>query len=74
MPRSFKVLLPARIRTPSRPGGRSEADTLMGFFVSPGLFPRVVASGFPDPSLLRPGEPSPRRWIERRYRALPTSR
>jgi hypothetical protein len=73
MPRGFKVLLPARIRTPFRPGGRSEADTLLGFshrtgglrtpwIRFPGAFPRATV------------RPLSKRRNERRCRALPSGR
>lgn len=50
MPRGFKVLLPARIRTPSRPGGRFGADTLLGFRPSRAGFSVDRGPGFPEPS------------------------
>jgi len=72
MPRGFKVLLPARIRTPSRPGGRFGADTLLGFrSFRPGVL-LLSGSRFPGAFPPAPSGPVSVRRIERRYRALPT--
>jgi hypothetical protein len=74
MPRSFKVLLPAEIRTPAT------AEAARSRY-SPGLFhpppepePFRRGAGFPDPSLLRSLRPPCGRGGTRRSRALPNGR
>jgi hypothetical protein len=73
MPRSFKVLLPAEIRTPERPKP-SGADTLLGFVRLSRACPFRRRPGFPGLSLLRFLRPLSGREGARRSRALSNGR
>jgi len=73
MPRSFKVLLPAKIRTPWRPKP-SGADTLLGFVRLSRACPFRRRPGFPGLSLLRFLRPLSGRGGARRSKALPNGR
>jgi hypothetical protein len=69
MPRSSRALLPAEIRTRSRPKS-ARADTLMGFLRLSRAFPWDRGTGFPAPSLLRFRPAICERSAVRRSRAL----
>jgi len=73
MPRGFKVLFPARIRTPARPGGRFGADTLLGFGSFRPSVLRPSGSRLPGTFPRAPSGTVSERRIERRFRALPTT-
>jgi hypothetical protein len=71
MPRSFKVLLPARIRTPRSPEGDPGPLLSWAFSSSPEPASRRPGTSFPVPTLLRFLRSLSGRGAARRSRALP---
>jgi hypothetical protein len=71
MPRGFKVLLTAKIRTPCRPEGRREADTLLGFSSRTNVL-RPPWLRFPGAFPRAPSRTVSKRRFRARFRALPT--
>jgi hypothetical protein len=71
MPRSFKVLLPARIRTPRSPEGDPGPLLSWAFWSSPEPSSHRPGTSFPVPTLLRFPRPFSVRRTARRSRALP---